>query len=304
MPDVKRIVQVMGWRSQQYGSFERFLVALTRACAERGIETDLVFQSEPPSKGFREDVAARIHVVPAAAQIGDPRHLARMLRLIGALRPQVMHAHFGYDAYNALLAARLLGVPRRFTTMHIHPHGPAWKLQGPRQRWLDRQVEVYFAVSHYVADQLEHYGVRRSHIEVCHLGVDPSTYRPDDALRTRTRRQLGVGADELLVLSTSHLRPGKGADLLPALGARLRARFPRVRLMLAGDGPLRESIAQEAERLGLDQQAFRLLGVREDVPGLLAAADLFLFPTQTTEGMGLGVLEALASEAPVVACRA
>jgi glycosyltransferase involved in cell wall biosynthesis len=104
---------------------------------------------------------------------------------------------------------------------------------------------------------------------------------------------------ERLVLCTSHLRAEKGVERLPELAAQLGRDPGRVVLAVAGDGPLRERLAEAAAALG--PASMRLLGVREDVPRLLAAADVFVFPTTGSEGLGLGVLEAAAAAAPVVA---
>ena len=298
MSAAPRIVHVMGWRSQQYGSFERFLVGLTQRCAEAGLESHLVFHEPPASRSFVADVAAEIHVVPEARQVGDPQHLLRIGRLLRRLRPTHVHAHFGYDSYNALAAARLLRIPHRYTTKHIVPSSRWWELPGPRHRWLARQVEVFWTVSHWVAEQLRELGVPEEKIEVCVLGVDPSAYQPDAGLRLRTRAALGVGEGTRVVLSTSHLRPGKGTEHLPSIAAGLPE---DVLLLAAGDGALRAQLAAEARARGLGEDRFRLLGVREDVPELLAAADLFLFGTQANEGMGLGLFEAMAAGLPVVA---
>ncbi len=302
MSPTSRIVHVMGWRSQQYGSFERFVVALARRCAEVGIETHLVFQAPPASAAFIADVEAEIHVVPTARLVGDPQHVVRINRLLRRLQPTHLHAHFGYDSYNALATARLLRVPRRFTTKHIVPSSSRWELPGPRHRWLARQVEVFWAVSHWVAEQLLALGVPKERLEVCYLGVDPTAYQPDPELRARTRAALGIGDQTRVVLSTSHLRPGKGTELLPWLAAELTAELNDVVLLAAGDGSLRERLHGEALALGIEEDRLRLLGVREDIPALLAAADLFVFTTQANEGMPLGVIEALASGVPVVAC--
>lgn len=295
-----RIVHVMGWESKQYGSFERFLVALTRRCSELGADSHLVFHEPVASRAFLDDVEATIHVVPEAVQVGDPRNMRRLGRVLRGVGATHLHAHFGYDSYNALAVARLLGVRRRFTTKHIVP-ATSWKqLPGPRHRWLARQVEVFWTVSEWVAEQLVALGVPAGRLEVVHLGVDPAAYAPDAALRARTRAALGVADEVALVLCASHLRPGKGTELLPALAAGLAAEPGGTLLVAAGDGGLRGRIEAEAAAHGLGDDRLRLLGVREDVPALLAAADLFLFPTQANEGMGLGVLEAMAAGVPVV----
>lgn len=295
-----QIVHVMGWQSQQYGSFERFVVALARRCSELGGDTHLVFQEPVASERFIADVDATIHVVPPARQVGDPQHFLRVGRVLRKVGATHVHAHFGYDSYNALAAARLLGIERRFTTKHIVPSRSRWELPGVRHRWLARQVEVFWSVSEWVAEHLERLGVPEEKLEVCYLGVDPGSYRPDPALRARTRTQLGVDDDTRLVLCASHPRPGKGTELLPRLAAALADDPGRMVLLAAGDGSLREQLRLEAESLGLGDR-FQLLGVREDIPALLAAADVFVFPTQANEGMPLGVLEAMAAGVPVAA---
>lgn len=296
-----RIVHVMGWRSQQYGSFERFLVALAWHCVEAGAVLHLVFHEPPASRRFVADVEAEIHVVPEARYVGDPRsvrRLGRVLRRVGATH---LHAHFGYDSYNALAVAHALGVQRRFTTKHITPSSSWRELPRVRHRWLAHEVEVFWAVSAWTADQLRGLGVPDHKIEVCYLGVDVDAYRPDPELRARTRATLGVAERTRLVLSASHLRPGKGTEVLPWLAAALTDDPGDVVLLAAGDGELAGGLRAEARELGLAGDRFRLLGVREDIPALLAAADLFVFPTKANEGMPLGALEAMAAGVPLVA---
>jgi glycosyltransferase involved in cell wall biosynthesis len=285
------IVHVMGWRSQQYGSFERFLVALCARCSEEGLDSHLVFHEPPASAEFERDTPATFHVLPGPR---DARAFAGGLRrILRDTNATHLHAHFGGDAYAALALARALRVPRRFTTKHIVP-GTSWRSLSPlRHRWLAAQVEAFFAVSEEVGRGLEAVGVPRQKIVVSHLGVDGERYRPDGERRRAARDKLGLATGERLVLSTSHLRPGKGVELLPALARELAADPGRTRVMAAGDGPLRAQLENE--------HAVTLLGVREDVPDLLDAADAVVFPTTGNEGLGLGPLEALASATPLIA---
>jgi glycosyltransferase involved in cell wall biosynthesis len=160
-------------------------------------------------------------------------------------------------------------------------------------------VERLWAVSEEVAARLRALGVEPGVVEVCHLGVDVGVYRPDPAARVEVRAELGLAEGQRLVLCTSHLRAEKGVERLPELAAQLGRDPGRVVLAVAGDGPLRERLAEAPAALGAT--SLRLLGVREDVPRLLAAADVFVFPTTGSEGLGLGVLEAAAAAVPVVA---
>jgi glycosyltransferase involved in cell wall biosynthesis len=289
----------MGWRSQQYGSFERFLVALASRCADRGAVTHLVFPATPASRAFALDVPAEIHVIASPTHVGDPRFAFRLGRLMRRVRATHLHVHFGIDAYHAVAVSAVLGVPLRFATKHITPGGSRASLARTRHRWLAARVQTVFAVSHHVADRLLALGVPQDKVEVCHLGVDPAAYGQRH-LRAEARRELGLNEGSRLVLTTSHLRPGKGVEVLPRLTADLVAAGIDVTVVAAGQGPLRRQLEQEAAALGLTSH-LRLIGVREDVPRLLAAADLFVFPSAGAEGLGLGPLEALAAGVPVVA---
>jgi glycosyltransferase involved in cell wall biosynthesis len=287
------IVHVMGWPSQQYGSFERFLVALARDCARHGMQTHLVFPGPPAVAAFADDVPATIHTIPSPRGGLDPRfggRLAHVLRHVGATH---LHAHFGVDAYHALAVA---AGRRRFATKHITPGRSRVTFSGARHRWIAGRVERYFAVSRSVADDLVALGVPPARVEVSYLGVDAERYRPDPSARAAVRQELGVAADAPIVLSTSHLRPGKGVEALPLLAARLDAI-----VVAAGDGPLAAELEERGRALGVPPARLRLLGRRLDIPRLLAAADVLVFPSDGAEGLPLGPMEALAAGVPVVA---
>jgi glycosyltransferase involved in cell wall biosynthesis len=299
----RAIVHVMGWHSRQFGSFERFLVELAQQGAGRGMESHFVFQSNPASERFLHDAPARFHVIPGAHGPADPLFASRLARIVRSLEPSHLHAHHGVDLYNALTVARALGVPHRFATKHSTPGESRLTLARTRHRWIARQVEAYFAVSKWVEGRLLDAGVSAAKVHVCHLGVDIARYRPLPDARERVRAELGLSPERKIVLSTSHLRPGKGVELLPLLAAELRDSPGGTTVLAAGSGPLRDSLARKARSLRLTDDELLLLGIRDDVPRLLAAADAFVFPTTAQEGMPLGAIEALASGTPVVATR-
>ena len=73
-------------------------------------------------------------------------------------------------------------------------------------------------------------------------------------------------------------------------------------VLVAGDGPERDALEQQAKALSLDDRAVRFLGARTDVDDLLCAADFFVLPSDT-EGLPLSVLEAMSHGLPIVASR-
>ncbi|HXG41034.1 MAG TPA: glycosyltransferase, partial [Candidatus Limnocylindrales bacterium] len=138
---------------------------------------------------------------------------------------------------------------------------------------------------------------RRS-VVVIPNGVDVERYgNPVD--RAAVRRGLGLPGDARLAVVVAKLLEQKGHAVLLAALPSVVARYPDLHVLLCGEGPLREALRETIERTGLDGRV-HLLGNRDDVADLLAAADLFVLPS-LWEGLPVALLEAMASRLPVVA---
>ncbi|MBU5443473.1 glycosyltransferase family 1 protein [Paenibacillus sp. MSJ-34] len=122
---------------------------------------------------------------------------------------------------------------------------------------------------------------------------------PED--KQQLRRKLGLPEDTLLIGHVGRFDPPKNHRFLLRVFADLLARVPNAHLLLAGDGPLRAEIEQTASRYGIEDRVL-LLGVRDDVPDLLAAMDVFVFPS-LYEGLGLAAIESQAAGVPSVIAR-
>jgi glycosyltransferase involved in cell wall biosynthesis len=118
---------------------------------------------------------------------------------------------------------------------------------------------------------------------------------PDSAAAVTEEGGIATGGRAPLALALGRLHPNKGFDLLLEALAATR----EVTLWIAGDGPLRPRLERLATRLGIIGRV-RFLGWREDVPRLLAAADLLVCPS-LREPLGNVVIEAWSAGLPVVA---
>jgi glycosyltransferase involved in cell wall biosynthesis len=143
-------------------------------------------------------------------------------------------------------------------------------------------------------------GLPLDRLPVVHDGVDPLRLQQGERIRGRTA--LGLGGQVPLLLTVAKLTDHKGHRfLLDALPAVLW-RFPQTVLALAGDGPQMDALRSQARRLKLDRHV-RFLGFRQDVPDLMAAADLLVVPSHL-EGLCSSVIDAMFVGCPVVATRA
>ena len=125
-------------------------------------------------------------------------------------------------------------------------------------------------------------------------GVRPE--RIDEA-KPITRAELGLSEADRIVLWVGRLDPIKGLEALIDAFAQLPSAL-NAHLMLAGDGPLRETLERQEQRANLGESVHPL-GSRDDVPSLLKSADVVAFPSRT-EGLPNALLEAMAAGCPIV----
>jgi glycosyltransferase involved in cell wall biosynthesis len=172
------------------------------------------------------------------------------------------------------------------------PYRSAGRLAG-------RLANDTIAISHFVADYVRQLGLSPVHrVRVVPYGIDVSAWQISPQERASARERFGIGTDEVVAGMAARLIPGKGHHL--AIDSVLRTRSAKLRLLIAGDGELREEIERLAGAAG---ERVRLLGHLQDVHAFLAACDVVLFPTLPSlgEGFGLTALEAMAAGRPVIA---
>ena len=171
----------------------------------------------------------------------------------------------------------------------------------PYLRPLLRRMDGHIAVAEIQKRHLvEVEGLREETVRVIYNGVDTAVFRPASAAeRSAARRALGLSDDAVVLMAVGSLKPIKGVDdLLRAAASVMHARA-RVRLVLIGEGPDRVSLETQARALGIaDRVSF--LGLRDDVDGLLRAADALVLASRT-EALPTVILEAMATGLPVVA---
>jgi glycosyltransferase involved in cell wall biosynthesis len=159
----------------------------------------------------------------------------------------------------------------------------------------DRVVGVGAAVRQALIDKE---GIPADRVGVIYNGIPLGRFADGRSARAEARAELGLDPDELMVLQVARLDPLKDHATAIAAMAHLRHRCPRARLVLAGEGPRRGLVEGLVSEHGL-QDRVRLLGLRKDVPRLMAAADVFLL-SSVSEGIPLTLIEAMAAGLPVV----
>jgi glycosyltransferase involved in cell wall biosynthesis len=238
----------------------------------------------------------------ASGPVNTPRKYGRLAAgaLSGARWADVIYAHYLFPT--GAIAAAAGRTARRPWVMTAHG-GDVANLDRISIRTATAAglagATAVIAVSHYLAERLELSGLRLPPVFVANMGVDMSAFRIHDRAEARARRGLAAGGP--VIVAAGGLTARKDPLTLLLAFARVRAVFPDAQLVFVGDGPLRSSLVQGAERLGLTD-ALTLTGAipHEDVADWMCAGDVLALVSRV-EPLGVVALEALACGRPVVA---
>jgi len=162
-----------------------------------------------------------------------------------------------------------------------------------------RLCDEFVAISEGVKRALVADGMPAQKIPVIHSAVDLERYGPDESPAPDLRTAFGLRADGLLVGVIAQLIPRKGHDHLFRALPPLLQRFPTLRVLLFGQGPLRHDLESQARRLGIEG-AVVFAGYQRSLAETLPALDLVVHPA-LMEGLGVALLEASASGVAIVA---
>jgi len=162
--------------------------------------------------------------------------------------------------------------------------------------WVDGLVAVSADVKTSILETMK--GIPADKISVILNCVDVSRYGKD-ANRVTLRSSLGFGETDHLMALVATFKRQKGHKVLIEAAASLIPDFPHLHILFIGDGDLRDALQDQVREMNLEENV-HFLGLREDIPDILAASDSFVLPS-LWEGLPMALIEAMASSLPIVA---
>jgi glycosyltransferase involved in cell wall biosynthesis len=264
---------------------EHFLGCLGRSSTN---STDLVTQAL--EKGIRTKV------FPCESRL-DPRLVFRLANFIRQSKIQILHCHEYKSNFYGLLAGRLADVKVVSTC-----HGWIGRTRALRfYKAVDlkflKRMNLVIPVSRPIQEELLKAGIRRRRILLVENGVDTNRFTPGQEIKLR--QSLGIGKKTLVVGSVGRLSQEKGHRILLEAFKKLQSERDNIRLVIIGDGPLRQELEQMSSDLGLSN-AVVFTGQVNDAASYYRVFDIFVLPS-FTEGLPLALLEAMSTAKPVVA---
>lgn len=304
---MKRVLQVMGGLNR--GGLETFAMNIYRAMDKKEIQFDFLL-TQIPGGDYAEEaksMGANIYTLPAR----NKGYKAYQQALDAFFKEHhdyiAIHEHISsLTSIDPAYYAKKYGIPVRI----FHAHSSSIQ-KSLKFHWVHtilhyvNKPKVHSWATHYLGcsdkalDWVYKYTGVRSKAIMINNGIDTSKYVFDEGVRDEVRAELGIDADAFVMGHVGRFIPLKNQSFLIDILVEMKKTCANAKLMLVGDGDLREKVAKDAETKGVEKDVL-FTGVRSDVNRLMQAMDVFVMPSWF-EGLPVSLVEAQAAGLPVVA---
>ncbi len=281
---------------------ERHLLILLPALKARGVDVALILL-EDPTRPVDAMVAALTQAGIPVRRIpiyrhSDVRVIGRIRRALADLHPDIVHTHLIHADLYGTLAAKLAGTRAILSSRHNDDQfrrlWPIRILNRVYWRIASGGIAISQAIRRF---SIEVEGAPTDKITTIYYGL-PLQVLDRNAARSTLLGELHLPNGTRLVGMVCRLIEQKGVIYGIRAFARIAPQFPNAHLVIAGDGPHRAALENEAQTLGIKDRV-HFLGWRDHSGQIMAALDLLLMPS-LWEGFGLVMLEAMAQTVPII----
>ncbi len=301
------------------GGAEEYALRIASAAMQAGWEVHAAFPQTPKTNALIGDFQARgitYHPLDIAPVTGRRRKLFRegilqFLRtfvLLRKIKPDTVHLTLPWASkgFNSLLACGFLHIPT-VVVFQLVPYSLSFtQSQLKAYTWARSRHQAWVAISENNRQFVcESFQISQDRVKLIYNGTKVKSEFINcnswefTQLRSQVRQELGLPESTKLLLTVARLDNAKGYGELVQVVAPITKEFPDVRFVWVGEGELKKYLVKKVKEYEVEDKVL-MLGYRSDVPRLMKAADLFVFPTHF-EGLPFAMIEAIAYGLPVVA---
>jgi len=283
-----------------FGGMEQWIQLVSSALLKRG---HTVFLLGRPQSSFLERVSSKVSAAhPVSLKISGDFNPFTIKKLKDFLLRQcvdLLCVNFNKDVRLGGIAARLAGEVKVVWSVGIDITRNRFV-----HRWLTpRLVDRVIVPSHSLKSDISRHGyIDESIVDIIPIGIDGSAVSCDrEEARRNLRDKYGLPPKARVAVTVGRLVYKKGHEYLVDAAPRIIEKNPDIYFLFLGDGPKREELGQQADRLGLSARVV-FAGMLDDVDFELAGADIVIHPSKE-EPFGIALLEGMRAGLPIIASR-
>jgi glycosyltransferase EpsF len=243
--------------------------------------------------------------IRSLGQLGLRAYLNELRMIMIQTNYAAMHAHTDYQSGIAALAAKRAGIQKRI----CHSHSNNWKKgNGLKASITLRALRaiIKYSATDFCACSMDAarflFGdnmTSTNKVQLLKNGIDINEFTQPEDSNYSVKQELNIAPETRIIGHIGRFSESKNHSFFLRILNKMLQEGKDVAAVLVGDGPLKHEIEEEPKRLRIYNH-IRFLGVRKDIPRLMRAFDVFLFPS-LFEGFGIVTLEAQASGTPCIA---
>lgn len=282
------------------GGLQQVVVSLCRSIDQAKYEVSvLCLRDLGPLTEEIESLNINVRLLPQKEGKTDYLSFLKVAKIIKEEKPHILHTHNTQPLIDGTLGALLSGWrPKIIHTDHAREFPD--KKRYMFAEWLvSHLVYKVVGVSDKTTQNLHTYEkIPWKKLVTIQNGIDQSKFeQPID--RKRKKKELGVPEESPIIGVISRIEKVKGISYLLQAMPRIVQEFQALKLLIVGDGSERENLQIKSRQLGIQENVF-FTGIRNDVHELLQILDIYVLPS-ISEGLPMGLLEAMAAGCPVIA---
>lgn len=287
--------------SKSWGGMEMYALTSLAKLLEHGIEASILCAegTKIHNKALDDNLP---HIAIHPKGYIDIRGIRKVSSVIKRQGFNVVHTQASKDLWLLVPALKLAGknIPL-FLTKQL---GSFIAKKDFLHKWLYKRVDTAFAISQVIADNLvDTTPLTRDKIELLHNGIDVKRFDPEKISGKMVRDEFAIKDNETVVGMMARFSPGKGHEEFLYAAKELAGKKKNLRFMVvgepsAGENEYAQSIYNMSKEYGLEERII-FTGFRSDTPEVLAAIDIFVFPSHA-EALGIALIEAIAMGKPTV----
>lgn len=289
----------------RFGSFEEFLVGLTKRLKDQGCSHIIVFR-ERPIKSVEcalFEAGAKIEtMVPHKYYIAN---LFKVSSFIQTFRPSIVHFHF-YPIHTVLNYLKFFHDIRIVYTGHMGGKKAKSQLRQTLRKvyytstslLFDIGIDKIVCVSKYVQENyFREYGIRTNKACVIYNGININKFTKKESIE---EIKLKYGISQEFVITCVSLRKDKGAHCLVKAAPKIIGNIKNVKFLLIGSGECKEYLVQEIAKLHIEEY-FIFTGIVPDISDIYSISSCVAMPSIFEEACPFTAIEAMACGSPVIA---
>ncbi|MCE9654416.1 glycosyltransferase family 1 protein [Clostridium celatum] len=301
----EKVLHVVG--GMDIGGTETMLMNLYRQI-HKDIRFDFISYYDRDGYYDKEiiELGGKIISTKSPAEIGQLKAIKNLYKIIKEGRYDIVHAHTLFNCGIAMIAAKLAGTKIRIS--HSHTNLDMGNSIIKKIYFTIMRILIILFSTNYIAcsNSAGEYLFGKNIIKNNKYKVLPNYVDYTKFLNFNNNinliKKLKLNDDDIITGHIGRFVDAKNHNFLIEVANKMINKDNRIKLILVGDGPLKEEIEKKVIKLGISDNVF-FLGLRKDVDLILNSCDIFLFPS-IYEGLGLVMLEAQASGLPCLVSEA